>query len=60
MKKELKKVGIKVIKTMAESAIAFIGTSTFIQEVHWSAVLSGVLLSGVLTVLFNLKDLKEE
>lgn len=60
MAKKIKNLSIKVIKTMAETALALIGTSTFITEVNWQVVLSAVLLSGVVTILFNLTQLKVE
>lgn len=56
----LKTVGIKTIKTMAETAIAVIGTNTIgITEVDWLGVLSAVALSGVVTVLVNIKAIEE-
>ena len=56
----LKSVGIKVLKTMAETAIALIGTNTMgITDVDWLAVLSACALSGVVTILFNIKELPE-
>lgn len=56
----LKKVGIKVAKTMAETALAVIGTNTIgITEVDWIGLLSACALSGVVTVLFNIKSLPE-
>lgn len=59
--KWLKKTGIKTIKTMAETAIAVIGTNAMgITEVNWMGVGSATLLSGVVTVLINIKDIKEE
>ena len=61
MKKWLKKVGIKVIKTMAETAIAVIGTNTVgITEVDWIGLGSAVLLSGFITILFNIKNIQED
>lgn len=55
-----KTVGIRVVKTMAETAIAVIGTSvTGIMEVDWKGVVSAVLLSGVVTILFNVKNIPE-
>ena len=58
--KWLKSVGIKTIKTMAETAIAVIGTNAIgITEVDWLGVLSAVALSGVVTVLFNIKNIPE-
>lgn len=60
MKKWLKVVGIRVVKTMAETALAVIGTNTFgITDVDWLGVLSAVALSGVVTVLFNIKNIEE-
>lgn len=59
--KWLKKTGIKTFKTMAETAIAVIGTNAMgITEVNWMGVGSATLLSGVVTVLINIKDIKEE
>lgn len=57
----LKSTGIKVVKTMAETAIAVIGTNAVgITEVDWLGVLSACALSGVVTILFNIKSLPEE
>ena len=60
IKKWLKSVGIKTIKTMAETAIAVIGTNAVgITDVDWIGVGSAVLLSGVVTILFNIKEIPE-
>lgn len=60
MKKWIKTVFIRVVKTMAETAIAVIGTNAVgITDVDWLGVGSAVLLSGVVTVLFNIKTLPE-
>ena len=60
VKQWLKKVGIRTIKTMAETAIAVIGTNAVgITEVDWVGVGSAVLLSGVVTILFNIKSIPE-
>lgn len=59
-KQWLKRTGIKVVKTMAETAIAVIGTNAVgITDVNWIGVASAVALSGVTTVLFNIKSLPE-
>ena len=56
----LKSVGIKTIKTMAETAIAVIGTNAIgITDVDWLGVLSAVALSGIVTILFNIKNIPE-
>ncbi len=60
MNEYVKKLGIKVLKTMAQSAIGVIGASTLITQVDWRVVVSTALLSGLVCVLTNLSDLKEE
>lgn len=59
--KWLKKTGIKTVKTMAETAIAVIGTNAMgITDVDWVGVGSATLLSGIVTVLINIKNIKTE
>ena len=61
MKNWLKNVGIRTIKTMAETAIAVIGTNTVgITDVNWIGVLSACALSGIVTILFNIKSIEVE
>ena len=61
MKIWLKKTGVKILKTMAETALAVIGTNAVgITDVDWVGVGSAMLLSGVVTVLFNIKSLPED
>lgn len=60
MKEWLKDVGIRTIKTMAETAIGVIGTNAVgITDVDWIGVGSAMLLSGIVTILFNLKNIQE-
>lgn len=59
-KKWLKAAGIRTVKTMAETAIALIGTNTIgITDVDWLAILSACALSGVVTILTCIKGLPE-
>ena len=59
MKKWIKTTAIKVVKTMAETALAVIGTNTIgITEVDWLGLLSACALSGVVTILFNVKSIE--
>ncbi|MGT2898054.1 holin [Streptococcus macedonicus] len=60
MKNYFEKLGIKVLKTMAQSAVGVIGASTLISQVDWRVVVSTVLLSGLVCILTNLSDLKED
>ena len=60
IKKWLKSVAIKTVKTMAETAIGVMGTNTVgITDVDWVGVLSAVAFSGFVTVLFNIKNFPE-
>ena len=60
LKKWLHKVGIKTVKTMAETGLAVIGSNAVgVMDVDWVGVCSAMLLSGVITILFNLKELEE-
>lgn len=55
-----KAAGVRTVKTMAETAIALIGTNTIgITDVDWLGVLSACALSGVVTVLTCIKGLPE-
>ncbi|MBQ7780367.1 MAG: holin [Clostridia bacterium] len=57
--KWLKAAGIRAIKTVAQTAIAVIGTSAMLDEVNWIAVLSASALSGVLSLLTSIAGLPE-
>ena len=59
MKETIKKILLKTLKTMAETAIAVIGTNAVgVTDVDWIGLLSATALSGLLTVLFNIRDLE--
>ena len=58
-KKWLKAAGIRAVRTMAQSAIATIGTSIAMTEVNWPFVLSATVLSGVLSMLTSIAGLPE-
>ncbi len=59
-KKWFKAAGIRTAKTMAETALAIIGTNIIgITEVDWLGVASACALSGVVTVLTCIKGLPE-
>jgi L-fucose isomerase-like protein len=59
-KKWLKAAAVRTVKTMAETAVALIGTNTMgITDVDWLGVLSACALSGVVTILTCIKGLPE-
>ena len=57
--KWLKAAGIRAVKTVAETAVATIGTSAIISDVDWKFVVSASLLSGMLSLLISVKGLPE-
>ena len=59
MKKWWKYAGIRAIKTVAQTAVATIGTSVVMSEVNWCAVLSASVLAGILSLLTSLAGIPE-
>ena len=55
----LKAAGIRAIRTVAQAAIAAIGTTAVFTDVNWAVVVSTALLAGVLSLLTSLAGLPE-
>lgn len=55
----LKAAGIRALKTVAQTAVATIGTSAVMGEVNWVAVGSAALLAGILSMLTSVAGLPE-
>ena len=51
--------GLRAIKTVAQTAIATIGTTALLTEVNWLVVLSASALAGVLSLLTSIVGLPE-
>lgn len=58
-KEWLKKAGVRAIKTVAQTAVATIGTAAVIGDVDWVMVASASALAGVLSLLTSVAGLPE-
>lgn len=54
-----KAAATRAVKTIAQTAVAMIGTTALISEVDWLAVGSAAVLAGVLSVLTSVAGLPE-
>ena len=54
-----KAAGIRAIKTVAQTAVATIGTSIVLGEVQWVIVASASVLAGILSLLTSVAGLPE-
>ena len=59
MKQWCKAAGIRAAKTVAQTALATIGTSAVLAEVNWMVVGSAALMAGILSLLTSLMGLPE-
>ena len=58
-KRWIKAAGIRAVKTVAQTAVATIGTTAAMSDVDWVMVGSASLLAGVLSLLTSIAGLPE-
>lgn len=51
--------GVRAIKTVAQTAVATIGTTALMSEVDWKVVVSASVLAGLLSLLTSVAGLPE-
>lgn len=54
-----KAAGVRAIKTIAQTAIATIGTTAVVSDVNWMIIASASLLAGLLSLLTSVAGLPE-
>ena len=50
---------VRAVKTIAQTAVATIGTATVFSEVNWTMIVSASLLAGLLSILTSIEGLPE-
>lgn len=55
----IKAAGIRAIKTVAQTAIASIGTAALISTVDWRVAISSAAVAGILSILTSIAGLPE-
>ena len=58
-KEWIKAASIRAIKTVAQTAVAIIGTSTIVTEVNWKVVACSAVLAGIVSLLTSVAVLPE-
>lgn len=58
-KKWMRAAAVRAVKTVAQTAVATIGTAAAMGEVNWTLVLSAAALAGVLSLLTSVAGLPE-
>lgn len=57
--KWFKAAGVRAVKTVAQTAVATVGTSAVLSQVDWKIVVSASILAGILSLLTSVAGLPE-
>lgn len=57
--KWIKAAGVRAVKTVAQTAVAIIGTSVTMGAVDWKMVASASVLAGIVSILTSVAGIKE-
>lgn len=58
-KKWIKAAGVRAVKTMAQTAVAVIGTAAVIAAVDWKVVVSSSITAGIVSILTSVAGIPE-
>ena len=51
--------GIRAVKTMAQTAVAVMGTSTVLSAIDWRMVLSSAIVAAIVSILTSVAGLRK-
>lgn len=55
----IKAAGVRAVKTVAQTAVATIGTASVLGDVNWQMIISASLLSGLVSMLTSVAGIPE-
>lgn len=58
-KKWVKAATVRAVKTMAQTAVAVIGTAAVVSAVDWKVVVSSAVVAGVVSILTSVAGIPE-
>lgn len=58
-KQWFKAAGVRAIRTMAQTALAILGTSTYLGDANWKMAVSSAILAGILSILTSITGIPE-